>query len=171
MPAFGLIPDSPLFYYGGKASRTLRRGGGSGGRGSANTKVLITFKGLVLYKPVLHYELNVPAGMVGRYMGKLGNKIKVGAQARVGVRTGLLRASIHVSQGMSSGKQYVKVGSSVSYAFMHHEGTRPHIIAAKPPGVLRFTSRKGGVVHASTVMHPGTKPNRYLGSQLRRHIR
>lgn len=171
MPAWGLIPDSPIFYYGKKASRFVRRPSrGRGGR-YISTTVKITFSGLVLYKPILNYELNVPGGMVGRHMAVLGQKIEKGAKARVGVKTGRLKTSIHTEHRTVGGRQYIKVGSSLHYALMHHEGTRPHIIAAKPPGVLRFTSKKGGLVHATTVMHPGTRPNRYLSSQLRRFVR
>lgn len=36
------------------------------------------------------------------------------------------------------------------------EGTRPHVIRGNP---LRFMGRGGGVVFATIVHHPGTKPN------------
>lgn len=173
MPAWGLIPDSPWFYYGGKALRAGRGGGrfGSARRGFVQTKFLISFQKLVIYKPILNYELNVPTGMVGQHMLKLGLKIQAGARKKVGVKTGALRDSIHVEQNTTGGRQYVKVGSRLPYAYMHHEGTRPHIIAAHPPGKLMFRSRSRGVVITTSVMHPGTKPNRYLSSQLRKFIR
>jgi hypothetical protein len=173
MPAYGLVPDSPLFYYAGKAVRTK---GGGGRRGStnsltANVRLDVRFKNLVLYKPILNYEKNVPSGMVGRYMHEIGREIMDGARARVGVKTGALRRSIHIRHTWDTNGQTIKVGSSLSYALMHHEGTKPHIIVPKAPNkTLRFT--KGiKVIHTPIVRHPGTKPNRYLSSQLRRVIK
>lgn len=173
MPAWGLIPDSPWIYWGRKAARGVRRPSRRPLAGSRyiTTTVKITFKGLVLYKPILNYELNVPTGMVGKYMAVLGERIESKAKRQVGVKTGALRTSIHTEHRTTGGRQYIKVGSKLHYAYMHHEGTRPHIISAKPPGVLRFKSKKGGVVHAVSVLHPGTKPNRYLSDQLRKVIR
>jgi len=171
MPAWGLIPDSPWITAGLKGKNALRSA--SRGRGGGvSTSVLITFKGVVLYKPILNYELNVPGGMVGRHMWDLGMKIKVGAQRQVGVKSGRLRQSISVKQGTTGNRQHVKIGSDVHYALMHHEGTRPHIITANPPRThLRFTNKRGGMVYTTSVMHPGTKPNRYLSSQLRKFVR
>jgi hypothetical protein len=170
MPAWGLIPDSPWITAGLKARNALRRGGGRGGRISTTTVITVT--GLVLYKPILNYELNVPSGMVGRHMLKIGTQIKVAAQRQVGVKSGRLRASIKVEQKTTGTRQHVKVGSSLHYALMHHEGTRPHMITPNPPKThLRFTNKRGGMVYTTSVMHPGTKPNRYLSSQLRKFVR
>lgn len=171
MPAWGLIPDSPWITAALKGRNALRRGLRGGG-GLINTTVKVTFTGVVIYKPILNYELNVPTGMVGKHMAVLGAAIETAAKKQVGVRTGRLRASIHTEHRTMSGRQYIKVGSSQPHALMHHEGTRPHIIAAKGPNThLRFTNKRGGTVYATTVMHPGTKPNRYLSSQLRKFIR
>jgi hypothetical protein len=63
--------------------------------------------------------------------------------------------------------QYVKIGSPLSYALLHHEGTRPHLIRPNPPNrVLRFVS-KGTLVMTGLVRHPGTRPNRYLTDSLK----
>ena len=169
MPAWGLVPDSPWIYAAQKASRGLKRGGR---KGSISTNVKITFTKVVIYKPILNFELNSPLGMVGGHMRVLGAKIEKAAKAQVGVRTGGLRASIHTDHKTVGGRQYIKVGSSRSHALLHHEGTRPHMISVNPPRThLRFTSKRGGVVYATTVMHPGTRPNRYLSSQLRKFIK
>tara|TARA_B110000503_G_scaffold126803_1_gene195823 strand:- start:10914 stop:11414 length:501 start_codon:yes stop_codon:yes gene_type:complete len=162
------LPDSFAATAALRLARRLNRRGRGGGRSKL---VIISFQGLVLYKPVLNYELNATGGMVGRHMLKIGGKILVGARRKVGVSSGALRDSIHIEHKSLGKSQYIKVGSSLHYALMHHEGTKPHIIAAKPPGVLRFRSRGGAVVHTAAVMHPGTKPNRYLSSQLRKFIR
>jgi hypothetical protein len=58
------------------------------------------------------------------------------------------------------------VGSSVSYALIHHNGSRPHVILPVRAKSLVFTS-KGRLVVTNRVNHPGTKPNRYLTDNLR----
>jgi hypothetical protein len=45
-------------------------------------------------------------------------------------------------------------------------GTRPHVIRPVRARALRFTVG-GQTVHAKIVMHPGTKPNRFLQEALR----
>lgn len=121
---------------------------------------------VVIRKAELDFLLNNPSGAVGRYLAKKGRIITAAAKAQVGVRTGALRASIHMRHLRDSRGQFVKIGSALNYALMHHEGTKPHVIAAKRAPVLRFVS-KGRVVYAHAVMHPGTKPNRYLTDNLR----
>ena len=61
--------------------------------------------------------------------------------------------------------QYIRIGSAMNYALLHHEGSKPHMIKPDRAQVLRFTSR-GRVMYAHSVMHPGTKPNRYLADNL-----
>ena len=117
-------------------------------------------------KAELDFLLNNPSGSVGRYLAKKGRMITVAAKAQAGVRTGALRSSIHMRHLRDSRGQYVKIGSRLNYALAHHEGTKPHIIAANRARVLRFVS-KGRVVYAHAVLHPGTKPNRYLTDNLR----
>lgn len=119
----------------------------------------------VPYKPVLDYELKQPQGMVGRHLHARGRAIQTAARAQVGVRTGALKASIAVSQERAIGGQIVKVGSTLPYALMHHEGTRPHVITHNRGGMLRFT-RGTRIVYTREVMHPGTRPNRYLSDNL-----
>lgn len=48
--------------------------------------------------------------------------------------------------------------SDVEYASFVTAGTRPHVISARPGGVLRFEVA-GRVVFATKVNHPGTDPN------------
>jgi hypothetical protein len=92
--------------------------------------------------------------------------ITVAAKAQVGVRTGALRASIHMRHLRDSRGQYVKIGSGLDYALLHHNGTRPHIIRPDRAKVLRFV-RGGKVIFAHSVRHPGTKANRYLTDNLK----
>ena len=83
---------------------------------------------LDLYDSALEFELNQPAGMVGRHMRKIGLEILSEAKTLTGVRTGNLKRSLHMRQGLRGRVQYVTVGSNLRYAEAHHEGTRPHRI-------------------------------------------
>lgn len=119
-----------------------------------------------IYDAVLNYELNSKPGMVGRYMTRMGDKMVIGAKAQAGVRTGALRASIHQRYGRWARGQLIEVGSGMSYAYMHHEGTSPHLIVGRTGRKLRFMSR-GKVVYTKVVNHPGTRSNKYLTNQLK----
>lgn len=119
-----------------------------------------------IYKTELDFVLNNPSGDVGRYLARKGRTINIAAKAQVGVRTGALRASIHMRHLRDSRGQFVRIGSALNYAYLHHEGSKPHVITPNRAQVLRFTTR-GRVVYAHAVMHPGTKPNRYLTDNLR----
>lgn len=120
---------------------------------------------IIWNEPALFHLLNDPAGDVGRHMFSRGLAITAAAKAMAGVRTGALKASINLVQEPTHIGQKMTIGSPLSYAYMHHEGTRPHIIRADSGGLLRFSS-KGRVVYSRAVMHPGTRPNRYLSSFL-----
>jgi len=122
------------------------------------------------YNAVLDRYLNAPGGQVGEYLRSKGNQIVVLAKSMVGVRTGALRSSIHMRHSRDPRGQYIKVGSTLPYAKMHHEGTRPHMIYPKRAPILRFTS-KGRVVYANAVRHPGTRANKYLTTPMRQVIR
>lgn len=104
-------------------------------------------------------------GPVGVHLRKGANKIKAAAQVQAGVRTGALKASIHITQEKTPTGQEVKIGSPLNYALVHHEGSRPHLIVGRKGGMLRFTS-KGRVVYARAVVHPGTRPNKFLADNL-----
>jgi hypothetical protein len=121
---------------------------------------------VVIRKAELDFMLNNPSGDVGRYLAKKGRIIQAAARAQVGVRTGALRASIHMRHLRDSRGQFIKVGSSLNYALLHHEGSKPHIIVPDRATILKFATR-GRVVYAHAVRHPGTKANRYLTDNLK----
>ena len=112
------------------------------------------------------FAFNNPRGYVGLHLRRLGSRILAAARSQVGVRTGALRASLHMRHFRDPRGQYVRIGSSRKYAYLHHEGTRPHLILPKKRQVLRFYSR-GQVVVTHMVRHPGTRPNRYLSDNLK----
>jgi hypothetical protein len=121
---------------------------------------------VIFYPGQLYRLLDDPDGPVGRDLKRRGTLVMAAAKGQVGVRTGALRASIHMRHLQDSRGQYVKIGSKKKYTYMHHEGTRPHIITPSRGHVLRFFSR-GKLVFAHTVRHPGTKANRFLSDSLR----
>lgn len=53
-----------------------------------------------------------------------------------------------------------RIWSNTRYALFVHEGTRPHAITAMRARVL--ANKKTGQMFGRRVMHPGTKPNRFL---------
>ena len=122
--------------------------------------------------------LNSPTGEVGRDLKRRADRIRDAAKLQVGVKTGRLRRSIRVyGHRRSTLGQKIQIGSSVPYALMHHEGTKPHIITPNNHRFLKFKptggSRGGwnvladGSVLARQVRHPGTKPNRYLSDSVK----
>lgn len=121
---------------------------------------------IVWRKGGLDTLLNKTDGTVGRHLKKKGSLIASAARGQVGVRTGALRNSIHMRHFRDPRGQYIKIGSSLPYARMHHDGTKPHLILPTKGANLRFFS-KGFMVFAQMVRHPGTKPNRYLTDNLK----
>lgn len=114
----------------------------------------------------MDYLLKQPAGPVGRHLVAKATVIRAMARRQVGFSTGALYASISISNHERSiTGQSIRIGSTVSYAYIHHEGSRPHMITGRDGGMLRFT-RGSRVVYTRSVMHPGTRPNRYLSDNL-----
>jgi hypothetical protein len=124
---------------------------------------------VVIYDSTLDNLLNNPNGDVGRFLKNKGREILTMARSLVGVRTGKLRASLHMRHMRDSRGQYVWVGSTLDYALAHHEGTGPRTIVPKSGKMLRFASR-GRIVYTHSVQHPGTKANKYLSNALRAKI-
>lgn len=119
---------------------------------------------VVLNRAVLDTYLRGPSGDVWRWLDKRGERAVSGAKRAVGVQTGQLRASIHMKHSIRPNGQELWIGSNtVKYAYMHHQGTRPHIIAPKPGGALVIG--RGRVMVRGPVLHPGTKANKFLSSQ------
>lgn len=105
---------------------------------------------------------NQPGGDVYEYIRRGAQRTVVLAKGYVGKNTGMLARSIDFR--MLQGGATIYADNRV--ALMHHEGTRPHLIAPRRARALRFKSG-GRVVYAQQVMHPGTRPNRYLVTALR----
>lgn len=120
------------------------------------------------------------SGPVYRRMIEDAELVKQDAQTRVGVykpppggperarRPGTLSDSIVKRvRTDGAGNLVIEVGSDDPIALLHHEGTEPHVIAARlAPRLVFYWSVAGGVVAFTHVNHPGTKPNRYLTDSL-----
>jgi hypothetical protein len=166
MPLGGLIPDSPWIYYGQKAFNKSKI--------STRAKTIMSgssfswsFKKLVIYENVLNLEMRSPKGMVGRSMSVLGSKMVTEAKAQVGKETGSLARSIGMSVSRAAYGVKLTVYAKDKKAYIHHEGTRPRVILPKNPGGILVFSKGTRVIKTERVMHPGTKPNRFLSDQLR----
>ena len=118
-----------------------------------------------LSKAQLDYLLNNPAGPVGRSLARRGRKVLAAAKGQVGVETEKLKNSLRMSHERSARGQFVRVGSKLNYALVHHQGSRPHIITPKRSQVMVF-SKGAQIIYATSVRHPGTEPNRYLTDNL-----
>ncbi len=108
-------------------------------------------------------------GMVVTDLRKRAIKVQFAAVRQTGKRTGKLARSIHIETTLRP-VAAAYIGSNVRYALLHHDGSRPHAIAAKPGRMLSFSSN-GKRVMARMVLHPGTKPNRYLTDNLIKAVR
>lgn len=115
------------------------------------------------------HMVHSPDGEVGQYLRKQSRILAAYARRQAGVDTGALRASINYRVVRDGRGLVAFVGSDNRVAFMHHQGTRPHIIMPNRARTLRFYSH-GRIVYAQVVRHPGTQPNRYLTDNLRRVI-
>lgn len=161
------LPDSFILTGALRYGRRLRRLGRAR-RPSLNPVVYsYRLQNLVLYKPIVNFELRNMYGTVGRYIRKVGQRVARRARAQVGVRTGLLKASIQMKVIRRRGEVAVKIGGYTDYALLHHQGSRPHVITPTKPGTQLVFMRGTRLIRTPMVMHPGTKPNRYLTDQLR----
>lgn len=166
------FPDSFALTAALRAGRRIRgrRGGGRRRGGAGLTGISYKLVNLVLYKPILEFELRSSHGMVGRTLHKIGNRVLQGARRQAGVKSGRLRASMKLRHVRVRREAAVKIGAYTEYALMHHQGTRPHIITPNKPGGNLVFMKGSRVIHTKMVMHPGTRANRYLTDQLRKQI-
>jgi hypothetical protein len=130
-------------------------------------EVIYTFKykNLKFDELKLNAELKTPKGGLWRELERVTKLAVFLAKKQVGKKTGALAKSISSSHVPMRYGQKVSIFSNNKIAFIHHEGTKPHIIEGKRGGLLVFTNRTGGMVVTRTVHHPGTKPNPYLRNQ------
>lgn len=164
-----------------RRSTSLARGRRSPplGRILTHTETKFTYRviGVTIYDLDLHMFLNTkytrkrkPAPLWHALRAK-GEAAVAGAKLKVGVKTGALRKSIHMKHLGNRTGQYLWIGSKLPYAYLHHQGTKPHPIVATNPGGQLVFIRKARLIRTPMVNHPGTRGNHYLRVQLRRHFR
>lgn len=111
-------------------------------------------------------------GIVGRDLSRRATRVQLGAKRQVGVQTGLLKRSIHKSWFTGRRNDLgIRIGSDVRHSYIHHEGTRPHVIRPRNAKALRWVAANGDIIFARSVRHPGTRANRYLSDSLPLAIR
>jgi len=152
-----IVGASRNFSFGAVGSRA------SGGKSS--THYSYKFDKLVLYKPILDAELKTAKGHLWKELNHRGQITVFLAKRQVGKKTGALATSIKMEHKTVSYGQELKIGSKNKIAYLHHEGTKPHLIRPNNAPALVFMS-KGRIIRTQLVRHPGTKPNRYLSDQL-----
>ena len=120
---------------------------------------------VVKFNKEFDHMLNGMGGMVDLDMRRRAMVVQTAARAQVGVRTGKLKASIHTRRRRNVLGPYYEVGSTVNYAYLHHEGAKPHVIVPNRVQVLRFTAGSR-IIYSRKVLHPGVRANRYLKDNL-----
>jgi hypothetical protein len=121
----------------------------------------------------LHELLSSPTGPMGVFLIERGEMVKTFAKTNIGEmtdrHTGCLQDTVVKRFAADGPLLSVIIQSDTSpcspdhksYSLFVHEGTRPHIINARPGGVLAFQSH-GQTVFATSVNHPGTAPRPFL---------
>lgn len=130
-----------------------------------------------------------PNGPVDTRIRETAEDVAALARRIAPVRTGRLRDSIKVQRyrrgwSVISDAKVTRKGDTYHYSLYIHEGTRPHVIAARHVSTLRFIVRPaatapinwsrsaagelppGSVRYASFVNHPGTRPIPFLRAAL-----
>lgn len=125
---------------------------------------------LVIYDRELNEFLNTnrsrDAKTLWRYLEMGRIKALADAKAQVGVKTGALQRNISSYHLGNFTGQYVGLRATKPYAYIHHQGSKRHVIEPRGMNQLIFRGRSG-VIATYHVNHPGTKPNRYLKDQMR----
>jgi hypothetical protein len=106
--------------------------------------------------------------LVGRDLDRRAERVQDAARRQAGLLYNRLKPSM-TREWFVSGRPdmlSIRVGSNVKHALVHHEGAKPHVITARNNGVLRYVNKRGQVVFARSVMHPGHRANRYLTDNL-----
>lgn len=111
--------------------------------------------------------LSGPQGPVYQMALNRATLVQLAARRQVGKKTHRLENSIVKRPTTGPNGQLVMlVGSELSYALVHHNGSRPHTIRPRNTTRLVFMGKEGSLVFALSVNHPGTRPNRYLTDNL-----
>jgi hypothetical protein len=78
------------------------------------------------------------------------------------VDKGGLKGSVSSVVLVEAGRPVLRVQATARYAAAVDAGAQPHVIRAKPGGVLAFLDRLGNQRFAKSVNHPGNEPRRFM---------
>lgn len=127
---------------------------------------------MATFKPNGNYARTfyTPGGMTGRWLRNQGQRVAFVSKGYVGKGgTGRLAKSIKAGKVTNDGPLDLQIevtanakrrGQPTSYALVHHEGSKPHVIQASPGSALHWGGKGGPTVAA--VIHPGTTGTHYL---------
>lgn len=119
-----------------------------------------------LHRTTIERMLRLPGGMVYRNMERRVQRVEAEARRRAPGSMGQgSNITVQIRRGPGGDFQGV-INSRHPASLYVLGGTRPHVIRPVRARALRFTVG-GQTVHAKIVMHPGTKPNRFLQEALR----
>lgn len=119
-----------------------------------------------LHRTTIERMLRLPGGLVYRNMERRVRRVEAEARRRAPGSMGDGRnITVQIRRGPGGDFQGV-INSRHPASLYVLGGTRPHVIRPIRARALKFTVG-GQTVHAKIVMHPGTKPNRFLQEALR----
>lgn len=119
-----------------------------------------------LHRTTIERMLRLPGGIVYRNMERRVRRVEAEARRRAPGSMGDGRnITVQIRRGPGGDFQGV-INSRHPASLYVLGGTRPHVIRPVRARALKFTVG-GQTVHAKIVMHPGTKPNRFLQEALR----
>lgn len=119
-----------------------------------------------LHRTTIERMLRLPGGLVYRNMERRVRRVEAEARRRAPGSMGDGRnITVQIRRGPGGDFQGV-INSRHPASLYVLGGTRPHVIRPVRARALKFTVG-GQTVHAKIVMHPGTKPNRFLQEALR----
>lgn len=110
-----------------------------------------------------------PASPIYRDLDKRGEQLRRLAVRQVGKKTYRLAGSMTTRTTIDARGIINTTGSNNKIAYLHHQGSRAHVIRPRTAKSLRFV-QNGRVRYAQRVYHPGTRPNRYLTDNLPRVV-
>lgn len=124
----------------------------------------------------LDIRVRLDDGKLKQLLGELGPETRavvrrrglaVEARARTTAprRDGSLANAHTTTMRGNAASSTAVIANSMDYAEAVHEGSKPHVIAAKHAKSLRFAGR-GGLVFRRRVMHPGAKGKPWLKDAL-----
>lgn len=119
-----------------------------------------------LHRTTIERMLRLPGGLVYRNMERRVQRVEAEARRRApGSMGDGNNITVQIRRGPGGDFQGV-INARHPAALYVLGGTRPHMIRPVRARALRFTIG-GRTVYAKAVMHPGTKPNRFLQEALR----